>query len=56
MGNLLGVEGIPGWMANELAGINDPAEIQAKLFEEVRRVRKETVDGLRKLADPDHIS
>jgi phage terminase Nu1 subunit (DNA packaging protein) len=42
-----GIDALPGRLANELSGINDPAEIKSLLFDECRRVRKATADMLR---------
>ena len=45
-----GVDALPGRLANELAGIHDPAEIKARLFDECRRIRIATADHLRRFA------
>jgi len=45
-----GVDALPSRLANELAGINDPAEIKARLFDECRRIRIATADLLRRFA------
>ena len=45
------VDALPGRLANELAGISDPAEIRAKLFDECRNVRILTATHLRGFAE-----
>jgi phage terminase Nu1 subunit (DNA packaging protein) len=46
-----GVDALPGRLANELAGIHDPAEVKVRLFDECRRVRIATADLLRRFAE-----
>lgn len=46
-----GVDALPGRLANELAGIHDPAEVKARLFDECRRIRIATADFLRRFAE-----
>lgn len=46
-----GVDALPGRLANELAGINDPAEVKSRLFDECRRIRIATADLLRRFAE-----
>lgn len=43
------LEGIPGRLANELAGISDAAVIRARLLEEIRAVRAGAAEYIRKL-------
>lgn len=45
------LEGVPGRMANELAGIAEPAEIRARLLDQLRRVRAAYADRLGKLGE-----
>lgn len=45
------MDALPGRLANELAGISDPAEIRAKLFDECRNVRVLTATHLRGFAE-----
>ena len=45
------IDALPGRLANELAGLNDPAEIKARLFDECRRVRIATAKNLDRFAD-----
>lgn len=45
------VDALPGRLANELAGINDPAEVKSRLFDECRRIRIATADLLRRFAE-----
>jgi phage terminase Nu1 subunit (DNA packaging protein) len=46
-----GVDALPGRLANELAGVNDPAEIKSILFAECRRIRQATAASLAGLAE-----
>lgn len=44
------LDGLAGRMAGELAGINDPAVMKARLFDECRRIRNAAADQLEALA------
>src|ERR1043166_2692750 len=44
-------DGLPGRLANELAGISDPAQIRERLLDELRIVRGAFSDAVDKLAD-----
>ncbi len=44
----MGLEAIPGRMANELAGISEPAEVQQQLLEEIRNIRGSLSESLSK--------
>lgn len=46
-----GVDALPGRLANELAGINDPAEVKSRLFDECRRIRIATAELLCRFAE-----
>lgn len=46
-----GVDALPGRLANELAGIHDPAEVKVRLFDECRRIRITTANLLRRFAE-----
>jgi len=46
-----GVDALPGRLANELAGINEPAEIKVRLFDECRQIRIATAGLLRRFAE-----
>lgn len=41
-----GVDALPGRLANELAGITEPAEIKVRLFDECRRIRMSVAEHL----------
>lgn len=45
------LDGIPGRLANELAGISDPIEVRRRLLEELRAVRAGFAEAIRKQAD-----
>jgi len=45
------LDGVPGRLANELAGLADPAEIRARLMQELRGARSAFADRLAQLAD-----
>lgn len=44
------VDALPGRLAPELAGMNDPALIKAKLFDECRHIRNLTAERLERFA------
>jgi phage terminase Nu1 subunit (DNA packaging protein) len=44
-------DALPGRMASELAGINEPAVIRQRLLDELRAVRASFADAITKLAD-----
>ena len=44
-------DGLPGRLANELAGISDPAQIRERLLDELRSIRGAFSDAVDKLAD-----
>jgi phage terminase Nu1 subunit (DNA packaging protein) len=44
-------DGLAGRMANELAGISDPARLRERLLDELRDVRSSFADAIEKLAD-----
>jgi len=46
-----GIDALPGRLANELAGIHDPAEVKVRLFDECRRIRITTANLLRRFAE-----
>jgi phage terminase Nu1 subunit (DNA packaging protein) len=46
-----GIDALPGRLANELAGINEPAEIKVRLFDECRQIRIATASLLRRFAE-----
>lgn len=50
------LDGLPGRMANELAGINDPAEIRSRLLDECRSVRAGFASYVAKLVKPEEDS
>ncbi len=45
------LDALGGRLSNELAAINDPAEVRKVLFEECRRIRGATADALETLVD-----
>lgn len=45
------LDGLPGRLANELAGIHEPAEIRARLVDEIRTARNSYAEGLGRMAD-----
>lgn len=44
------LDALPGRLAQELAGMSDPAVIKNKLFDECRQLRNLTADGLQRFA------
>lgn len=47
------LDGLPGRMANELSGINEPAKIRSRLLDECRSIRAGFATYIAKLAKPE---
>ena len=47
------LDALPGRMAGELAGINEPGVIRARLLEATRSIRAAVADAVEQLAQPD---
>jgi len=48
------LDALPGRLAQELAGISDPALIKSKLFDECRQLRNLTAEHLERLAETEN--